>query len=256
MNLDARSPMLRAPVASPISATSGQQAPAQQAMSMELQQVLSMSAQQVGQYFEEHGFFECGALFVEHSISGERLLRLQADDLREMGFNKVGDRLGIQQEIETLQSLCRKERQALVLVEFDEVYPHNQCHWMFHTCCGACPPQLDHYKLTSTQLKITHTHSPTVCGRKCSCLGSRVENDYHPLSAIVDVDTTNVQNSACGVAMTLVTCGLRAGAQGDGLGERQQAPKLTMALARSAGEAFARQLREQIEEYKRAESCR
>merc|ERR1712048_1381116 len=114
---------------------------------------------------------------------------------------------------------------------------------------------MDRYRLTNTQLKITHSHSPVLCGRKCSCLGVRVQNDMHPLDKIIDVDTTNMQDGCLAVAMTQITCHLSRMSQGDTLGERESSaearPTLEMRVPFAVGEVFAGQIRNQIEEYKR-----
>merc|ERR1712217_744447 len=104
-------------------------------------------------------------------------------------------------------------------------------------------------------LKVTHSHSPTICGRKFPCLGVRVENDMHPLNQIVDVDTTNMQNGCCAPAMTQISVHLTRMSQGDSIGEREASgtthPTAEMMLPFHVGESFAAQIRNQIEEYKR-----
>lgn len=250
----ARQPMLRTGTGPRTSQNSGSEAPTQQDMN----QIQTMSSPEVAQLFASKGFADYGHLFQEHNITGARLLLLSPADLREMGFDKVGDRLGIQQELQAMKSTARLVRRSAVIAEHEEVYPHNTCNWLIHTCCGMCPPQMDRYKLTSTMLKITHTHSPTCCNRKCSCLGVRVENDMHPLNAIVDVDTTNMQDGCLAVAMTQVTCHLSLMSQGDSVGDREsrevRRPTAEMMLPLREGEAFAAQIRNQIEEYRRQQS--
>ncbi|CAK8987623.1 unnamed protein product, partial [Durusdinium trenchii] len=59
----------------------------------------AMSSQQVGQYMAACGFADYEHLFQEHNISGDRLLQLTSEDLRNIGFVTVGDRLVMQQEI-------------------------------------------------------------------------------------------------------------------------------------------------------------
>merc|ERR1719498_533154 len=154
-------------------------------------------------------------------------------------------------EVQNLKTTARALWRAQVIQEHEEVYPHVWCHWLFHTCCGMCPPQMDRYKLTSTNLKITHSHSPICCGRKWSCCGVRVENDNHPLDQIVDVDTTNIKDGCCGVSMTRIDCHLTFGSQGDSV-ERPEShdfmkPTATMVVPARYGEQFAAQIRNQIE---------
>lgn len=231
-------------------------APRQQVM--DHMQLASMSPEQIAQFWASKGFTEYAHLFQEHNINGSRLLLLTPADLEKMGIVKVGDRLGIQQELQALKSSARAVMRSAVIAEHEEVYPHNICHWMCHTCCGACPPQMDRYRLTSTMLKVTHTHSPTVCGRKCACLGVRVENDMHPLDQIVDVDTTNMQDGCCAVPMTQISVHLTRMSQGDAVGEREAGnrlrPTAQMMVPFNVGEGFAAKIRDQIEEYKRHNS--
>jgi len=231
-------------------------APVQQAMDQIA--LHAMSPPEVGQLFASKGYADYGHLFQEHNITGARLLLLSPDDLREMGIEKVGDRLGIQQELQAMKTVARQVWRSKVIEEVEEVYPHNLCHYGVHTCCGLCPPQMDRYRLTSTMLKITHTHSPTICGRKCPCLGVRVENDMHPLNQIVDVDTTNMQDGCCAVPMTQISVHLTMMSQGDSVGERQTQesgrifkPTAEMMVPFSVGETFAAKIRNQIEESKR-----
>lgn len=228
-------------------------APVQQTMDMQM--LHSMSPEQVGQLFASKGFTEYSHLFQQHNINGHRLLLLTPDDLREMGVNKIGDRLGMQHELSLFKSTARTVMRSSKIEEHEQVYPHNTCRWLCDTCCGLCPPQMDHYTLGTMSLKITHTYSPTVCGRRCSCLGVRVENDVHPLTQIVDVDTTNVQNGCLAVAMTQITCHLTPMSQGDTVGGREsegtRKPTAEMVVPFRVGEAFAAQIRNQIEECKR-----
>lgn len=50
------------------------------------------------------GFADYEHLFKEHNISGDRLLQLTSEDLRDIGFVTVGDRLVMQQEIAGLRA--------------------------------------------------------------------------------------------------------------------------------------------------------
>jgi len=50
------------------------------------------------------GFADYEHLFKEHNISGDRLLQLTSEDLKDMGFVTVGDRLVMQQEIAGLRA--------------------------------------------------------------------------------------------------------------------------------------------------------
>lgn len=63
-----------------------------------------MTSHQVGQYMAACGFADYEHLFKEHNISGDRLLQLTSEDLRDIGFVTVGDRLVMQQEIAGLRA--------------------------------------------------------------------------------------------------------------------------------------------------------
>eukprot|EP00434_Breviolum_minutum_P015852 symbB.v1.2.013966.t2/scaffold1004.1/size147139/1 len=63
-----------------------------------------MSSHQVGKYMAACGFADYEHLFKEHNISGDRLLQLTSEDLKDMGFVTVGDRLVMQQEIAGLRA--------------------------------------------------------------------------------------------------------------------------------------------------------
>lgn len=233
-------------------------APAQEAMT--IQSVNAMSAPEVAKLIQNRGFGEVAPLFEQHKITGSRLLSLEAEDLKEMKITKVGDRLGIQQAIEELKTKARAVWRQAVIAEHEELYPHRQFHRLIHTCCGLCPPQMDQYKLTNTQLKITHSHSPVCCGMKCACLGVNVQHDAHPLDQIGDVDTANVRDGCCAVASSRVTCHLTQMSQGDGIGGREkggyeQRPTAEMSVSMADGDTFAEQIRNAIEEYKRSASA-
>lgn len=51
---------------------------------------------------------EIGEHFVEHSINGELLLRLQFDDMAQLGVINVGDEFALWERIEVLQRYCKK----------------------------------------------------------------------------------------------------------------------------------------------------
>jgi hypothetical protein len=224
---------------------------------MDQAKLQTLSAQEVGQLFASKGYGNYAALFEEHNISGTRVLLLTPDDLREMGIVRVGDRLGIQQELQQLKSTARAAWRSAIIQEHSEAYGHTSCYWCFHTCCGMCMPELDQYRLTTTMLKITHSHSPTMCGRKCPCLGVRIENDMHPLNTIVDVDTTNIKDGMCAVPLTKIDLHLTPMSQGDAVGGRESLrlhPTAELVLPFQVGEEFAAQIRNQMEEYKRNSS--
>eukprot|EP00931_Biecheleriopsis_adriatica_P116203 TRINITY_DN91881_c0_g1_i1.p1 TRINITY_DN91881_c0_g1~~TRINITY_DN91881_c0_g1_i1.p1 ORF type:complete len:257 (-),score=45.92 TRINITY_DN91881_c0_g1_i1:110-880(-) len=248
----ARQPLFNDPAVVALSEHEGG-APAQQIMTTD--KITSMSAQQVAQMIAKNGFADYAHVFQEHNISGPRLLLLGADELREMGIRKVGDRLGIQQMLLQLQSAARAVWRSAAIAEHEEAYPHPLWHYWIHTCCGACPLQMDRYKLTHTQLKVTHKHSAVCCGRRCSCFGVRVENDMHPLDQIVDVDTTNIQDGCCSPALTRISCHMSHMSQGDAVGHREgggyeQRPTAELVVPFNDGENFAAQIRNAVEEYK------
>ncbi|CAJ1390770.1 unnamed protein product [Effrenium voratum] len=72
--------------------------------SKEFSRLSAMTSHQVGQYMAACGFADYEHIFKEHNISGDRLLQLTNEDLREIGFSKVGDRLVMQQEIAGLRA--------------------------------------------------------------------------------------------------------------------------------------------------------
>eukprot|EP00435_Cladocopium_sp_Y103_P059968 s419_g21.t1 len=72
----------------------------------EFHRLSGMTSHQVGQYMAACGFADYEHLFKEtswaasgeHNISGDRLLQLTSEDLRDIGFVTVGDRLVMQQD--------------------------------------------------------------------------------------------------------------------------------------------------------------
>jgi hypothetical protein len=219
---------------------------------------LKKTCVEVAEHFRQKGFSPYAQRFIDHNVTGVVLLQLRIEDLKEMGVDRVGDRHLIMAEIESMKSVARLVWRNKTIREIEEIYPHNAFVWLCQTCCGACPPQMDKYRLTSTSLKVTKTVACKLCNINMPCCGVSVVNDTQPLDKILDVDTANFQNGMCDNPKTLVTCNLMPFTKSDNVGGGAEGavaasatPAMQMMVDFSQGEIFASEIRNQIEEYKR-----
>merc|ERR1712048_575300 len=112
---------------------------------------MDWDAQDVAEYFTSKGYSEYSDLWISHKISGVRAVMLTVDDLKEMGVKAVGDRLGIQKELQHLKLLARRVSRNTVLAEHQQAYPGP---WLeeklWKTCCFCFPLEPDTYILTNS----------------------------------------------------------------------------------------------------------
>lgn len=217
-----------------------------------LQDYHKWSPQEVASFFASKGYAEYADLFVQHKLTGERVVLLSSADIEQMGITVIGDRLGIQMELKNLKSLARQAHRACIVGEYQQSYPGNDCEAAIReVLCGMCCPwEPDHYTLTSTALKIRSFHVARCCGRQCACWGGQWATDNIPLDRIVDVDTlTTVKGFACfAVNKTTVAVAAYAGTQADS--EEARVVTQEMFTDSRDGEVFANKIRNQIEEYR------
>lgn len=147
-------------------------------------------------------------IFIEQKIDGSIIHRLNDKDLQDMGITILGDRHRILHELEQLQKVIENQQRDLILWEGDEVLYFNCIQGCIRTCCGCCPNDPDHYKLTNSTLTII-SNSFCRCGPMKCCFGHETMIDNIDLSHVYDVDLkitspTCTQACCCGTKQATI----------------------------------------------------
>mmetsp|Transcript_16457 Transcript_16457/g.38567 ORF Transcript_16457/g.38567 Transcript_16457/m.38567 type:complete len:233 (+) Transcript_16457:42-740(+) len=210
------------------------------------------SAEDVARFFTEKGYGEYASLWVEHRLTGSRVVMMKPDDLRAMGIAKIGDRLGIQKELRSLKSVARAVDRTKVIAEYKEGYHGNALSRVLYETCGCCcPREPDKYTLTSSTLKIRRYHMERIFGLGFGgCLGGQWEHDTIQLENIVDVDITitTLGNSCLEENKCWVYLSSQAGVEAES--EKSRVVTDTLFMEKEDGEHFAELIRNQVMEHK------
>lgn len=135
----------------------------------------SWSARAFASYLkEQHNLPQYYELVIQHDITGKVAPQLTEDNLKEMGISSIGDRKRFQLAIREMQAQDRKKQREAVLWEGDEELYNSWYQECCSTCCGCCPQDASHYKLTGTHLTIKLIDTKR-CGPIRCCCG----HEYH-----------------------------------------------------------------------------
>merc|ERR1719277_297504 len=102
----------------------------------EVDSLEDMTPEDVAKYFEKRGFGEHGAVWVHHRVNGERLILLTTDDVKQLGITSIGDRMGIQRELDLLKLAATRKMRNKTIVEHHEAYDGSDFEKSFYTCFG------------------------------------------------------------------------------------------------------------------------
>jgi len=206
---------------------------------------------EVVKYFGEHGFPEHEEVWRKHRITGDRLILLSGDDVKELGIKSIGDRMGIQREIEMLALAARKAGRTEVLYHKTEAWDGSSIDKMCATCCGFFPWDPDKYTLTRSALRIEEYEIPRICGVwKCMCLGGQHKVDNISLDMIRDVDTLTRKKGLCCFAVDKAEVIIAVGAGVESESSESRVVQKTLMVEGAEGEDFANLIFLQIEEYR------
>lgn len=130
--------------------------------------------------------------FGKHNVYDEQMALLSDNHLKELGFDKLGDRLYM---VKCVQQFKRDEKNRIrneSLWSAVELRHVNGCCAYLGACgccaCESCLPPLDQYKLTSASLKLKQTEKVCCCLAMLGIKGKQ-SIDNIDLSTIDDVDT-------------------------------------------------------------------
>merc|ERR1712039_104141 len=206
----------------------------------------------VAEYFTAKGYPEYAELWLTHRITGERAVMLTPDNLKEMGVERIGDRLGIQKELQQLKVVARRMQRNAVLATHKEAYDGPWWQEQIHKnlCFICCPIEPDEYSLTNNALKIRSYTVSRCCGTKCTCFGGVWHNDTMRLDRLVDVDTTVSLTgcSVCAEKKCMIHLAMSAGNSAED--ETSKVTQKCMFLQHEEGKAFAERIRDAIDEHK------
>jgi len=207
----------------------------------------------VSKFFSGKGYGEYANLFVQQRLSGERVVLLTPDDLKSLGIERIGDRLGIQRELREIKAAARTVARKQVVSEHREAFKGSVIEqWFRDNCCAClCPREPDKYTLMTSVLKIRKYHIERFCGLKCGgCLGGTWYNDTIQLDRISDVDTV-VDTRGVGFASdNKITIKISAAAGNDAATELSRIVTHSLFMDRDDGLKFAQEIQHQIMEYK------
>jgi len=232
-------------------------APVQQGMQAkkvaeeELEGLNKWTVQEVQAYFGKKGFEEWGKIWEEHDVTGERVVLLTPLDIKDLGINSIGDRMGITNEIEKMKTAYRKIMRNEVKQIAYEAFNGSCLGEKISTCCGVFPRDPDKYTLTASRLTIEEYEIPRICGAwKCMCLGGALTTDNIQLDQIRDVDTVVSKKGCWCCAVNKAQVHIAVGAGNDA--EHAEARVLTKELFMEdqEGEDFANLIFLTVEEYK------
>mmetsp|Transcript_14780 Transcript_14780/g.29141 ORF Transcript_14780/g.29141 Transcript_14780/m.29141 type:complete len:234 (-) Transcript_14780:102-803(-) len=211
------------------------------------------SPNDVAKFFSDQGYAEYANLFVEHHLTGERVVLLAPQDLKTMGIERIGDRLGIQRELRELKVSARTLARKQVVSEHQEAFRGTLAEqWFRDNCCAClCPREPDKYTLMTSVLKIRKYHIERFCGLKFGgCLGGTWANDTIQLNRIVDVDTV-VQTSGVSLAKSdKIFIMISASAGNDATSDMSRLVQYELYMEKDDGLKFAKEIQHQIHEYK------
>jgi len=217
----------------------------------ELEGLNKWSAVEVQAFFEKKGFGEWGNVWVEHDVTGERVVLLTALDIKDLGIASIGDRMGITNEVEKMKTAYRKIMRNEVRQISYEAFDGSCLGEKVSTCCGLFPRDPDKYTLTASRLTIEEYEIPRICGAwKCMCLGGAHTTDNIQLDQIKDVDTVVSKKGCWCCAVNKAQVHVAVGAGNDA--EHAEARVLTKELFMEdlEGEEFANLIFLTVEEYK------
>ena len=137
------------------------------------------------------------SLLKKHRITGRLAPLLSDEDLKDMGFTIVGDRLMFRHYLTVLSRQTRFKRRVESIWESEERIFFSTCDRNCWTLCGLCPVDPSTYKLTSSHLKVKKVQ-PVRCGPiPLCCFGATYRNSNIDLSKVDDVDVMGVP-APCG----------------------------------------------------------
>jgi len=141
----------------------------------------------LGNFIAQKGFGEYRPVFIKNKVDGSIVHLLGPEELKEMGIDKIGDRLKLQQILGTLQrATIRKQRERIIWTGKEDLY-NSRCSENILTCCGCNVMDPSFYSLSNTHLKLK-SYDYWRCGPIILCCGHSYGIDHIDLSYINDID--------------------------------------------------------------------
>jgi len=219
----------------------------------ELDSLPEMTPEDVAKYFEKRGFGEHGDVWVNHRVNGQRVILLTVQDVKDLGITSIGDRMGIQRELDLLRLAATRKMRNNTIAQHKEAYDGSDCEKAFYTCFGLFPRDEDTYTLTASSLRLQEYKVPRICGTwKCTCLGSATSTDNISLDQIRDVDTLITKKGLCCFAVDKAKLMIAVAAGNDSESAEARVTQKDIFVEGPVGEEFSNQIFLAIEEYKSA----
>lgn len=147
----------------------------------------NFSAQDVAEHFDGKGFSEYSQCWIEHRIDGPIAVKLNPEDLKDIGITRVGDRKRIEQGLHELKQLALKAEKKRIIASHIEAYRGSKIREFFRDKVLGCvfPRSQNIYQLMGMSLKIRR-HD------KDACWGHEGKWNHHtiPLDKVIDVEVS------------------------------------------------------------------
>lgn len=140
---------------------------------------------ELSEFLKTCGLGDYSEMVLQHGITGEVAPRMTEADWKEMGVALIGDRKRFSAAIETVQKAARKVEREKTIWEGDEILWSSWFDACRGTCCGCCPVDAAHYKLTGTHLQFK-TVEPRRFGPIRCCCGHGYTVDNVDLTYILE----------------------------------------------------------------------
>jgi len=154
------------------------------------------SANDVADHLRKKGLGDYMEIFIKNNIDGEVVDSLGADNLKEMGVSKIGDRIKILKSFNAIRTAKTYQEFDKKIWEGEEVLYVTCCDKLCSTCCCLCPEDPSTYELTSNHMIIKQIDPCRFFCIRCGCCEGSYAIDNVDLSQVVDVDIKGL-NPSC-----------------------------------------------------------
>uniref|UniRef100_A0A7S2IBD0 SAM domain-containing protein n=1 Tax=Zooxanthella nutricula TaxID=1333877 RepID=A0A7S2IBD0_9DINO len=203
--------------------------------------ILAWAPEDVARHFAARGYPQYAQMWVEHDVAGRRLVHLTRADLEIMGIHRMGDLIGLAEEVAALRKIVENGDR---LKDREVIEEHVRAG---DGCRKALCEQGERYVLTKNTLQLETYHVARCCCVPCSCCGAEWKTDNIDLERIVDIDTTQMVVGCC-KRRCRVDVACQAGTEANSAEAR--VARKSLFLRFKEGLAFAAQIRAQADERK------
>lgn len=153
----------------------------------------SWDAKKIADYLSQNGLGDYSELFESNNVTGSIAHLIDREKLKNMGVNKVGDRLRILQLLGSLKAAKKQQKEEEILWKGKEALYASCCEAIYETCCGLFPRTPSEYSLHANHLAIKEVTVPRCGPIRCCCLSGGYFIDNIDLSNVTDIDVQGIK---------------------------------------------------------------